>query len=328
MTLTEDLQKFKEYWEKAIKPDLQNIKIDYQKNIPTTGKYFALAFISVILTLIFSFIIIFTITDEEEIIKNAGIVWAIGMTGMVTGVMKIFAASEKRKQFMKGFKQKIIEPCIQFIDPDLNYEAENHISYEDLSDSSLFNSFSLQSGDDKISGEMLGNAFFFSEVFLSYTTKSSGTRKSQRHIQSFIVFEIQRKDIAIGELIIYPKMRSRSKLIYHNRPPKGFTYMENNPFAESYTVMWKESEDAKSFLSSSLIAKMDAIQEKLKNNLFLSTHDNKIYLALPREYGNIVSSFLDFDEKGNTITHFRTYEKIYNNLTTFRDIVRIMVVPL
>ncbi|MDH5399112.1 MAG: DUF3137 domain-containing protein, partial [Cyclobacteriaceae bacterium] len=235
-----------------------------------------------------------------------------------------FNALKKRKEFMTMFKGRIFKDCIAAIDPGLHFDPSGHISPEELKNSMVFDQYSFEFGEDLLTGQVNDIPFSISEVSLSYTYIDKRRNKSEVEHKFFIIIEITRPDNFGAKILVYPEVHLKNRWIYHTSPPEGMEYLKSEAYEGKYKVMTDGKAEAKETVDKHLITRLESFQEKTENVVFLSIYNNKMMLVLPKNKGNVRSSFMDFHTSGNTITHFSTYQKIHEDISLYSDIVKIM----
>jgi len=319
-----DLKSFEADWKKDIKPKLAEEKAIYKKNVPNVNNYLAIGVFSVLIGMAVIVFLMIAFENESDIYGPGSITMVIVAVGIVIGVLGSFNALKKRKEFMTRFKGRIFKDCLTAIDPGLHFDPSGHIAPEELKKSMVFDQYDFKFGEDLLTGQVDKVSFSISEVSLSYTYLNKRRNQSEVEHKFFIIIEVT-KPLDIGaKILIYPDVHLRNRWIYHTSPPEGMEYIKNSAYEGKYTVMADRKEEAEKIVNQSLFTRLEAFQEKTQNVVFFSMYNNKMILALPKNRGNVKSSFMEFHTSGNTITHFSPYKKLYEDVNLYTDMVKIL----
>jgi len=194
------------------------------------------------------------------------------------------------------FKLKVISKIIEFIDPQLTYWADEHISQMQFHSSRIFEKYPDRlRGDDLVKGTIGLTNVEFSEVRAEYkteTTDSSGRR--QRRYSTifkglFFIADFNKK--FYGKTVVLPDMAERllggigGFLQSLNRSRGELVKLENPEFEKYFVVYGDDQIESRYVLSTSLIQRILDFRKKTGKRVYLSFVGSQVFVAIPYRRG-------------------------------------------
>ncbi len=230
----------------------------------------------------------------------AGVVGSVALGGIVFRAMT--------HGYAKSFKEHIITPLIQAIDPHLLYNPHFMVSRHLFERSGLFqHSIDRYQGNDYVKGSINGVGIEFSDIHAEYETRDSKGRSQwhtlfrglflvaefNKHFKSKTVVLPDHAEKTFGSLIggwLQSKNFSRDDLIRLDDPE----------FEQHFVVYGSDPIEARYILTHSMMKRILAFQKKLSHPLFSSFAPNHIHVAIGTEKDlfepAIFTSLLDYKQ--------------------------------
>jgi len=195
------------------------------------------------------------------------------------------------RDYTKDFKERIISPLIQAIDPHLSYTPYLFLPRHLFERSGLFNhSIDRYGGNDCVKGSVQNIPLEFSDVHAEYQTRDSKGRMQWHTLFRglFLVAEFNKNfksktvvlpDLAektFGDLIggwLQSINLSRDKVIQLDDPE----------FEKQFVVYGNDPIEARYILSHSMMQRIVDFQKKISYPLFISFVQNHIHVAINTE---------------------------------------------
>lgn len=264
------LQEFKDFFNKSLKTDLENL--DKRR------KQMVNRFLITLLAIFIPSVAIFIITELY-----------IGIVFSVAVFLILFFFWVRDKLFIDDFKQQVINRIVYFISPDLTYDPKGHISLSEFVTSRIFmQSVDRHKGDDLVYGKIDKTEFRFSEFKAEYkttTTNSKGRTSTRWHTLFRGLFFIAdfNKDF-VGSTVVLPNSFGRGfgfmkKVMGITRREK-LVNLEDVEFSKEFTVYSDDQINARYILSTSLMSRIKAFKNKHKNSVYISFVDSRMYLGI------------------------------------------------
>ncbi|HYM93131.1 MAG TPA: DUF3137 domain-containing protein [Chitinophagaceae bacterium] len=191
----------------------------------------------------------------------------------------------KRKDYVKGFKEKIIRRIIEFIDTSLDYKPGMCINRNDYENSGLFlKTPDRYQGDDYIEGKRDKTFFCFSELHTEYkvnTGKSSYWETIFRGI--FFIADFNKK---ISNRT-YVWSSENPQLNFFTKTFSSFSRnlekvtLESNDFDKEFIVYGSDQVEARYILTPSFMERMMKLREMMGSGISFSFVDTNINVAVP-----------------------------------------------
>ena len=188
----------------------------------------------------------------------------------------------KHDRFTKIYKETVIEPIIKFINPNLQYFPNKHISAKDYLDSRLFKMDKTFEGDDYIEGVLDNFEFKMSELHTAYESKHPifdglfFVFKYQKNINSKTCIYPDRAQRLIGKLLAQ-KIQS----FLGSRDNENLVKLENPEFEKLFKVFSTDQIEARTILTPVMMEKIIKFQNDLGAvKLYISFINNSVYIGL------------------------------------------------
>jgi hypothetical protein len=189
--------------------------------------------------------------------------------------------------YVKKFKSGIIENIVRFIDANLRYERESHISSVDFVKSKIFNHEpDRHRGDDYVSGLVGKTKIEFSEIHSEYETRDSKGRSQWHTIFKGLFFIGDFNKHFKGVTVVLPDTAERlfggfgNWLQKMNASRGQLIKLEDPEFEKEFVVYGDDQVEARYILSTSLMKRIVEFKKKTGRKVFLSFVGSKIYVAI------------------------------------------------
>ena len=208
--------------------------------------------------------------------------------------------------YTQEFKERVIEPLIHFIDKDLRYMEDMHISESKFINSRLFTSTPDKiEGNDYIAGMIDGVKIELSDIHAQKRDKDSKGRSSWRTIFRglFIITEFNKN--FSGKTVVLPDSAQNSFgdlignwLQSHNINRDELIKMDDPEFEREFVVYGSDQIEARYILSHSLMKRLLSFKKKSGHKVYISFVYNNVYIAI--EYGkdlfepSVFNTLLDY----------------------------------
>ena len=208
--------------------------------------------------------------------------------------------------YTQEFKERVIEPLIHFIDRDLRYVEDMHISESKFINSRLFTSTPDKiEGNDYIAGMIDGVKIELSDMHAQKRDKDSKGRSSWRTIFRglFIITEFNKN--FSGKTVVLPDSAQNSFgdlignwLQSHNINRDELIKMDDPEFEREFVVYGSDQIEARYILSHSLMKRLLGFKRKSGHKVYVSFVYNNVYIAI--EYGkdlfepSVFNTLLDY----------------------------------
>jgi hypothetical protein len=195
-----------------------------------------------------------------------------------------------RHGYRERFKQEVIAPIVERIDPCLRYEPGGSIAREEFEASSLFDrrvdSFE---GEDHVAGRIGATRLRFSEVEARHRANDAGGRATWHTVFKgfFIVADFPKT--FHGTTLILPD--STEPLLGHiahtlqvvTAPRGEVVRLEDAEFERLFVVYSDDQAEARSVLSAGIIERIIRFRKRTGQTLCLSFARSCVYVAIPSQ---------------------------------------------
>jgi energy-coupling factor transporter transmembrane protein EcfT len=197
-----------------------------------------------------------------------------------------------------GFKGTIIPRIVAYVDQRLQYDQAGMVSREDFAASRLFNDrVSEYHGDDLVSGTLGETAIRFSEIHAkrvdivrsNSSSSTNKTKKSYTPIFNGLFFVADFNKSFKGTTIVLPDTAQKlfgdlgQALQSLNVQNGQLIKLEDPEFEKMFVVYGQDQVEARYILSTSLMRRIIAFQQRARQNMRLSFSASKLYVAIPFE---------------------------------------------
>ena len=212
------------------------------------------------------------------------------------------------------------------------YQKIGHIHALDIMKSGLFASFDKQSGNDKISGEIDGVRFVFSDLLienkietedgsvfvknLPYLNTNYDTKTFVTAFQGLFFMADFHKKINSKTVVLSRSGRQNGEIIAKNRLKD--IKMDNTEFNKLFEVFTNDPQNAMYILNFSLMEQLIKLQKMFKDPLSVSFVDNRIFIKVDRGYDSFEPDL------NQNIVNKNIAPRIKAELNAMFDIVKIL----
>ena len=230
------------------------------------------------------------------------------------------------KEFRVKYKNMYIMPYVKKL--GFKYDVWGFVNATDIITSRIFPSFSFQNGNDKISGDIDGVHFEFSDLILQDESTRNGENDE---IFNWMLgrsngYDYRVKDTLFKGIFFVADFfkRINSHTLVVSNPSSAGTEglnkinMDNTEFNREFFVFSDDLQNAMYILSPSLMEKILLLKKQMKSDIAISFIGTKIFIRVDREYDSFEP---DVDKKVITNNLDKTIKK---DLNAFLDIVKIL----
>ncbi len=279
------LDEFQKFFNQVMMPDLKALD-DRRKKIVNRS---AIVILFTLLLLLLATVIYLNL-DASKQDNNSVFYFILVLAAIIIGAIITGNNWARDKTFYSDFKQKVIEPIVKFVSPELNYEPKNYVGSDSFQRSRIFlNRIDRYSGDDMVHGKVDKTQIWFSEVKAEYkttTTDKKGRTKTTWHT----IFK------GLFFIADFNKHFQTSTVVLPNRLGKGFladffkkmnfsrreklVKLEDPDFNKHFVVYGEDQVEARYVLSTSLMRRISEFREKHPNHLYISFVNSFLYIAI------------------------------------------------
>ncbi|MCI6641102.1 MULTISPECIES: DUF3137 domain-containing protein [Campylobacter] len=230
------------------------------------------------------------------------------------------------REFRVKYKNMYIAPYVKKL--GFKYDVWGFVNATDIITSRIFPSFSFQNGNDKISGDIDGVHFEFSDLILQDESTRNGENDE---IFNWMLgrsdgYDYRVKDTLFKGIFFVADFfkRINSHTLVVSNPSSAGTEglnkinMDNTEFNREFFVFSDDLQNAMYILSPSLMEKILLLKKQMKSDIAISFIGTKIFIRVDREYDSFEP---DVDKKVITNNLDKTIKK---DLNAFLDIVKIL----
>ncbi|MEN7548915.1 DUF3137 domain-containing protein [Rapidithrix thailandica] len=186
------------------------------------------------------------------------------------------------------YKETVVKQMIHFVDPSLNYQAENYIKYEVFKESELF---LLKPdhyiGDDYIDGTIGGVGIQVSELEVMLETQGMRQKKPRWNTLFHGIFLVATTSQSYsGKTFIlsdnlYKRMGYAGMLVQMNNLVRGhYIQAENIQFRKNFVVYAENALEGKELLTEELMESLLVLKKKSHCPVYVSLIGHKVYVAV------------------------------------------------
>jgi len=210
--------------------------------------------------------------------------------------------------FIRGyrstFKQTIIKPLIQFINPNLQYAPEGSIDLYTFERAEIFERYINDfDGEDLVCGTIDKTKIKFSEVHARYREEDEHTDSKSGSNPISLIFKIiiwlnrtvfkglffvaDFHKTFHGQVLVMPDKAEKyfgrfGRLMQaYNFTQAELITLENSEFEREFVVYGSDQIQARYVLSINIINKILDFKKKTGNSVYLSFKDSVLYIAVP-----------------------------------------------
>ena len=210
------------------------------------------------------------------------------------------------KGYVTDFKQKVITKIVGYIDKNLTYIPQDHVSHGEFALSNIFlHHADSYKGDDRVYGKIGATEINFSECIAKYRTKDS---KGRTHYTTFfkgLFFIADFNKHFKGKTIVLPDTAEKlfgsigSFLQKRNLARPELIKLEDPEFEKFFVVYADDQIEARYILSTSLMKRICDYKKKSNKKIYLSFVASKVFVAVSYKKNllepRIFRTMLDFN---------------------------------
>ncbi|MFZ9010952.1 MAG: DUF3137 domain-containing protein, partial [Anaerohalosphaeraceae bacterium] len=191
------------------------------------------------------------------------------------------------KGYKREFKQQIIGRIVQFLDPQLAYQADGLIDKHTFKGSKLFtHSIDRYKGEDLVRGRAGKTDIAFSELHAEYKT-GSGKDTHWHTIFKGLFFIADFNKHFRSQTLVLPDSAEKlfggfGKMLQSwNIGRPDLIQLEDPEFEREFVVYGNDQIEARYILSTSLMQRILDFKNKTGTKIYLSFTGSKVYVAVP-----------------------------------------------
>lgn len=237
------------------------------------------------------------------------------------------------RKYVGKFKTIIIKNLVGFIDENLEYYKDRHISQADFVNSRIFRRHPDRTrGDDYVRGKIGKTEIEFSELLAEYKTKNSKGNEHWHPIFKGLFFIGDFNKHFKGMTVILPDTAERlfgqlgSFFQSLNAGRGQLIKLEDPEFEKMFVVYSDDQIESRYILSTSLMKRIVDFKKKTKRQFYISFVDSKIFIAIsflknlfePRvfktviDFGQIVDYYRDLELALSLIEELNLNRRIWS----------------
>ncbi len=210
------------------------------------------------------------------------------------------------KDYVGEFKQRVIRPLVEFIDPSLRYTPNAHIPLNIFSKSKIIKSrIDRYSGNDYVTGHVDGVKIEFSDVHAQQKhTDSKGRTHYETLFQGMFLRAEFPKHFS-GRTVVLPDSAEKifgsflgKMLQSYNFSRAELIKMDNPEFEKHFVVYGTDQIEARYILSHSMMERIVTFRKKVGHEISLSFVGGEMFIAVHYDKDTlepaIYSSLLDY----------------------------------
>ena len=232
---------------------------------------------------------------------NLGILYGVFMFTVYKFVLK-FAS----KDYVGEFKQRVIRPLVEFIDPSLRYTANAYIPQHIFTKSKIVKSrIDRYSGNDYVTGTVDGVKIEFSDVHAEQKhTDSKGRTHYETLFQGMFLRAEFPKHFS-GRTVVLPDSAEKMFGSFLGKMLQSYNFsraelikMDNPEFEKQFVVYGTDQIEARYILSHSMMERILTFRKKVGQDISLSFVGGEMFIAVHYDKDTlepaIYSSLLDY----------------------------------
>ncbi|MEZ2446406.1 DUF3137 domain-containing protein [Chitinophaga sp. RCC_12] len=212
----------------------------------------------------------------------AGLVLLVTLTGYAMRRFMIKRGGvNEATDYRHDFKHRIVKPLISFIHPDYQYQPLNHASYEEFTESGLFEKKAYQmTGNDQVYGKLGEMNFQFCDLTVMHMPLVTVRGQGPDTVFCGSYF--------IGQ---FPRCFSTPVYVLSRNGAAGDGYIQtwhlgkkvlpaDAAFNKLFMVYAPDEVAAQQLLTPALMERIVALHERTGARLFISFYNNRVYIGI------------------------------------------------
>lgn len=255
-------------------------KFFFLRVMAVTATFFVAFFLMFFIMIKAPFAIETVVYGDDRYAKIIAIIGALLVVFVIYGRIFEYLVAEESKEFVRQYKNEYLAGYIESL--GFKYQRVGHVHALDIMKSNLFALFDKQTGNDKISGEIDGVRFVFSDLILQDICEGEDWRtgfKSKNYstiFQGLFFFASFNKTIG-GQTFVM----SRN---IPNNPNVKQIKMDNVEFNKFFNVYTTDIQDAMYILSPVLMESILSLAKRMRAPIGISFVDDRIFIRIDRWY--------------------------------------------
>ncbi len=241
--------------------------------------------------LAFALFLLFTV-GRDFFLQLTARVGSLSVIMVFVGTLAIWGGVYYRltRDYRAGFKGKIIERIVSFIDPSLAYSKDGCVPQNLFVESRIFQrNPSEYRGDDRVSGKVGGTAMDFSEVHAKYETRDAKGRKQVHNLFDGLFFIADFNKNFAGTTVVLPDTAERlfggaiGSFLQSHSGRGQLVKLEDPEFEKLFVVYGDDQVGARYVLSTSLMQRIVDFRKKAGKGVSISFTGSKVFIAIPHK---------------------------------------------
>ena len=210
------------------------------------------------------------------------------------------------KDYVGEFKQRVIRPLVEFIEPSLRYTPNAHIPLHLFTKSKIIKSrIDRYSGNDYVAGHVDGVKIEFSDV---HAQKKHTDSKGRTHYETLFQGMFLRAEFPkyfSGRTVVLPDSAEKMFGSFLGKMLQSYNFsraelikMDNPEFEKHFVVYGTDQIEARYILSHSMMERIVTFRKKVGHEISLSFVGGEMFIAVHYDKDTlepaIYSSLLDY----------------------------------
>lgn len=267
------IDQLQEFYSNELLPDLRLLE---QQRKSVVSRIMLLAAVILGAVLIFSFILI------SRSASGFFVFYALA----IGAVIFVLLCRLLTKDYVSGFKAKVIRKIVQFIDEHLSYEPRGYIPKSTFMMSKIFKQKpNRYKGDDYVSGKIGATEIEFCELDAVHESGSGKNRSRVTIFKGMFFIADFNKDFT-SETVVLPDTAEKlfgrlgQKLQSLNVFRGQLIKLEDPEFERFFVVYGDDQVQARYILSTSLMERIVEFKKKTDRKVYISFVGSKVYVAV------------------------------------------------
>jgi len=234
----------------------------------------------------------------------------------------VFGYKMLTSNYVSNFKDDVIKKIIQFLDPNLKFYKNSHISQAQYKISSLFKQkVDRYDGNDLVTGVIDKTTIMFSDIHSEYQSRDSKGRTHWHTIFKGIFFIADFNKEFKGRLFVFPDVAEKflggvgSFFQSLNKSHGNLIKLDNPEFEKEFAVYGDDQIMGRYILTHSMMQRILELKKRVKVNIYLSFIGKKIYIAI---------AYNEDQFEPNPFKSLNNFKPIRNYIETMQLLINIV----
>jgi hypothetical protein len=222
---------------------------------------------------------------SEGLLTGIGAISGIGLFGLWFVVLQ--TTRQRANAYVDQFKTVVISNLVSLIDPSLRYAPDACVSRDRYNQSGLFpRHWDIYRGDDHVSGTIGRTPVEFSELHTLCDVSGEDQRKKYRTVFRGLFFVCEFNKTFSGRTYVLPDklecaLGGIGAALQTGKQDFGqLVKLEDPEFERRFAVYGSDQIEARYILSTSLMARLVAFRDKVRQEVRISFVDSNLYVAI------------------------------------------------